>query len=211
MLPRVFDLFAQFDRTRDRARGGLGIGLALVKSLVGLHGGKVEAKSDGEGRGSRFVVRLPMSREAKPEKPAEEGVPRAAASSLRALVVDDAIDVADAFAALLEAMGAKVLVAYGGAEGLKACVEFEPHLVFLDIGMPYMDGFETARRLRELPAGREVTLVALTGWGEGETRRQAKDAGFDRHLTKPANLRELEALLVEVACGNASKETVDEA
>jgi PAS domain S-box-containing protein len=206
MLPRVFDLFAQFDRTLSRAQGGLGIGLALVKSLVGLHGGKVEAQSGGEGCGSRFIVRLPLSKATKPDEPVRESAPPTAAPSLRVLVVDDEIDVADAFAALLATMGAMVRVAYGGAEGLKACVELEPDLVFLDIGMPHMDGFETARRLRKLPVGREATLVALTGWGEEETRRRARDAGFDRHLTKPANIRELEALLVEVACENASKE-----
>lgn len=200
MLPRVFDLFAQFNRTLGRAQGGLGIGLALVKSLVELHGGKVEAQSDGEGCGSRFIVRLPTSSAAKPDEPARRSAPRTAALSPRVLVVDDAVDVADAFAGLLESLGARVRVANSGAEGLKACVEFEPELIFLDIGMPDMDGFETARRLRKLPAGREVMLVALTGWGEEETQRRARDAGFDRHLTKPADICEIEALLVEVAC-----------
>ena len=113
----------------------------------------------------------------------------------RVLVVDDTPDVADSFALLLETLGAQVRIAYSGAQALTACAEFEPELIFLDLSMPQMDGFETARRLRALPSGRSVRLIALTGWGEERTRRLASEAGFDRHLTKPATLSELQALL----------------
>ncbi len=198
MLPRVFDLFAQSDNTLVHTQGGLGIGLALVRGLVELHGGKVEAASEGEGRGSRFIVRLPLSFSAEASV-APQGPTPAERSARRVLVVDDTRDVADSFALLLETLGAEVRVAYSGAQGLAACDEFEPELVFLDIGMPQMDGFETARRLRQQQSGRKATLVALTGWGEEEMRRRVREAGFDRHLTKPADLEHVEALLEAVS------------
>lgn len=195
MLPRVFDLFMQVDSTRGRTNGGLGIGLSLVRRLVELHGGKVEAASEGEGRGSRFTVRLPLATAMDGEAPAPQSAASAAGPSRRVLVVDDKRDAADSLTLLLKAMGAKVRVAYSGTQALAACAEFEPELVFLDIGMPEMDGFETARRLREQSAGRGAALVALTGWGEAEMRRRIKEAGFDGHLTKPADASELETLL----------------
>ena len=194
VLPHVFDLFAQVNRARDRDSGGLGIGLSLVRALVELHGGAVEAHSEGEGRGSRFVVRLPLSA-AIEAKAAPLPSPSVKVSARRVLVVDDTPDVADSFALLLEILGAQVRIAYSGAQALTACAEFEPELVFLDLSMPQMDGFETARRLRASPSGRRVSLIALTGWGEERTRRRAMEAGFDRHLTKPTTLSELQALL----------------
>ena len=175
--------------------GGLGIGLSLVRSLVELHGGKVEAHSEGEARGSRFVVRLPLTANLEATAPPPRSGSCAAASSRRVLIVDDTPEVADSFAILLETLGVQVRVAYSGAQGLAASSEFEPELVFLDIGMPGMDGFETARRMRDQPAGRKAVLVALTGWGEDEMRRRVKEAGFNRHLTKPASMGDLEALL----------------
>ena len=199
MLPHVFDLFVQGDRTLDRTlgrdMGGLGIGLSLVRSLVELHGGEVEAHSEGEARGSRFVVRLPLATNLEVNVPPPQSGSCAAASSRRVLIVDDTPEVADSFAILLETLGVQVRVAYSGAQGLAASSEFEPELVFLDIGMPGMDGFETARRMRDQPAGRKAVLVALTGWGEDETLRRVKEAGFNRHLTKPASMGDLEALL----------------
>ena len=199
MLPHVFDLFVQGDRTPERTpgrdMGGLGIGLSLVRSLVELHGGKVEAHSEGEARGSRFVVRLPLAANLEATAAPPRSGPCAASSSRRVLIVDDTPEVADSFAILLETLGVEVRVAYSGAQGLAASSEFEPELVFLDIGMPGMDGFETARRMRDQPAGRKAVLVALTGWGEDEMRRRVKEAGFNRHLTKPASMGDLEALL----------------
>ena len=192
MLPHVFDLFVQGDQGRERR--GLGIGLSLVRSLVELHGGNVEAHSDGEGRGSRFVVRLPVSTNLAASATPQRSGPRAA-SSRRVLIVDDAREVADSFAILLETLGVETRVAYSGAQGLAASSEFEPDLVFLDIGMPGMDGFETARRMRDQPTGRKAVLVALTGWGQDEMLRRVKEAGFNWHLTKPASMADLEALL----------------
>ncbi len=194
-LPHVFDLFVQGDATPGRDMGGLGIGLSLVRSLVELHGGEVEAHSEGESRGSRFVVRLPLTSNLEVNAPPPQTGSCAAASSRRVLIVDDTPEVADSFAMLLETLGVQVRVAYSGAQGLAASSEFEPELVFLDIGMPGMDGFETARRMRDQPAGRKAVLVALTGWGEDEMRRRVQEAGFNRHLTKPASMGDLEALL----------------
>jgi CheY-like chemotaxis protein len=197
MPPRVFDLFMQAEERRDRAQGGLGIGLSLVRSLVELHGVAVEALREGEGRGSRFMVRLPSLVATKTDAPSSmtttsqtQPKPRR-----RVLIVDDSPDVADSLALLLKTFGADVRVAHSGAEGLAACADFTPELVFLDIGMPVMDGFETARRLRALPKARKATLVALTGRGEQETRRRVAEAGFDQHVTKPADLDEIQALL----------------
>ncbi len=195
MLPRVFDLFSQAGDVYGRPKGGLGIGLALVRDLVALHGGTVEALSEGEGRGARFVVRLPCELGGEIGDEPGSGNAKPLRAGRRALVVDDTRDVADSLALLLEILGAEVRVARNGAEGLDVCATFAPELVFLDIGMPGMDGFETARRMRALPAGRSATLIALTGFGEEETRRRAIDAGFDRHLRKPASVSELEALL----------------
>jgi PAS domain S-box-containing protein len=207
-LPHLFDLFVQVKRTRGRPNEGLGIGLSLVRSLVELHGGAVEAHSDGEGRGSRFVVRLPLSTSVEAIAPPPAG-PCTKVSPRRVLVVDDTRDAADSLVLLLETLGANVRVAYSGAQALEACVAFEPELVFLDLGMPQMDGFETARRMRASPSGRSVSLIALTGWGEEETRRRARQAGFDRHLTKPATMPELKAVLGS-ECGDIRREAVAE-
>ncbi|QGM46005.1 ATP-binding protein [Methylocystis heyeri] len=196
MLTHVFDLFAQIDRTIGRAQGGLGIGLALVRDLVRLHGGEVTAESKGEGQGSRFLVRLPLAAEVAEEKTARQDTAvMADAPRRRALIVDDMRDVADSLALQVESLNADVRVAYSGLEGLELLAEFKPEVVFLDIGMPGMDGFETARRMRRHPQGRDVVLVALTGWGENETRRSVEAAGFDRHLIKPAETDDLRRAL----------------
>jgi len=196
MLPRVFDLFAQVDRTLGRAQGGLGIGLALVRDLIQLHGGSVEAASEGEGKGSRFLVRLPLAPVAIDRGSAQghAAIPPSMRPR-RVLIVDDTRDVADSLALQMEILGAEVRVAYDGAQGLSSLAEFSPEVVFLDIGMPGMDGFETARRMRECPQGRDVALIALTGWGEEETRKRVEAAGFDRHLTKPAQVDDLRLAL----------------
>lgn len=200
MLPRVFDLFTQIDRTLGRAQGGLGIGLALVKHLIQLHGGSIEALSDGLGQGSAFIVRLPAL--PTPEVRAHEQGPSLTTmrTSLRILIIDDDHDVADSQQALLEASGATVRVAYSGAAGVAAMPTFKPDLILLDLGMPEMDGYETARRIRALPEGRGVKLVALTGWGREQVFQRTRDAGFDLQITKPASLEALKEVIEGVEC-----------
>jgi PAS domain S-box-containing protein len=198
MLPRVFDIFTQVDRTLGRAEGGLGIGLALVKSLLEMHGGAVEAQSEGLGRGSAFVVRLPVAPVQTGEKVMIATSPADVPAGRRVLVIDDDHDVADSLVMFLETFGVTVDVAYGGAPGIEALQSFRPELVFLDLGMPGMDGYETARRIRALPEGRDVRLVALTGWGQEQIHDRARAAGFDAELTKPAGLEALQDALRSV-------------
>jgi CheY-like chemotaxis protein len=162
-----------------------------------MHGGRVEARSDGVGRGSEFVVRLPLGASSAAEAPAKAAAISAAtqATARRVLVVDDNRDVADSFVVLLETLGLKVRVAYGGRAALEIAPAFKPEMVFLDLSMPEMDGYETARRLRQLPDGRGVQLFALTGWGQEEARLRAQEVGFDKHLTKPVEFGVLEGIL----------------
>jgi CheY-like chemotaxis protein len=195
MLPRVFDLFTQVDRSVGHAQDGLGIGLALVKSLLGLHGGTVEAQSEGSGRGSAFIVRLPLLSQSRISSASEIPSPNTFHTSRRILVIDDNPDVANSLAMLLETFGAIVRVAYSGAEGLALVGDFRPELVFLDLGMPEMDGYETARRIRALPEGRDMKLVALTGWGKEQIHDRVHEAGFTGQITKPAGLDALRDLL----------------
>jgi PAS domain S-box-containing protein len=199
MLPRVFDLFSQADRSLDRSQGGLGIGLSLVKSLVELHGGSVEAHSDGLGKGTEFVVRLPpLAR--PPSHPSDETLPPAAAGLRRKLlVVDDNADAADSLALLLRMSGHDVEVAYSADQALQLAGESRPEIVFLDIGLPGMDGYEVARRLRRGPGLAPLKLVAVTGYGQEEDRRLSQQAGFDRHLTKPVSPADLHDVLNEPA------------
>jgi PAS domain S-box-containing protein len=197
MLPQVFELFAQVDRNLKRAQGGLGIGLALVKSLVQLHGGRVEAHSEGPGKGSEFIVRLPLANVHPTSGIGGTGRNEQFASSLpalRVLVVDDNRDAADSLGMLLRFLGADAQVVYGGAAALEAVRTYRPRLVLLDLGMPGMDGFEVAQRLRQ-EEGCQITLIALTGWGQEEDRRRSQAAGFDYHLVKPVNPEALQALL----------------
>jgi CheY-like chemotaxis protein len=196
-LPHVFELFYQVDRALDRADGGLGIGLALVKSLVELHGGRVEAQSVGRGRGSEFVVRLPLlaaeTAQDKPQ-PAEANLPK---QRLRILVVDDNLDSAQSLALLLDVLGHEARVAHEGKEALRLARAEPPDLVLLDIGLPGMSGYETCRALRE--AGlREACIVAFTGYGGELDRQRSSDAGFDAHLLKPLDVAKLRALLDEL-------------
>jgi CheY-like chemotaxis protein len=205
VLPRVFDLFAQAERTLDRAQGGLGIGLTLVKSLVEQHGGRVEAFSDGPGHGSEFVVRLPLAAPLPNQVPSN-ALRRAGSSSLRRiLVVDDNSDAADTLAMVLSLRGYEVRVARDGPEALSAAGEFHPELVLLDIGLPGMDGYAVARALRAGPTQGRVRLVALTGYGRDEDRRRSAEAGFDDHLVKPIAPEELLHLLAsEAVCPSSS-------
>lgn len=196
MLTNIFDLFTQADRTYDRAQGGLGIGLTLVRSLVDMHGGSVEARSDGPGQGSEFIVRLPLAVgwSASRQMPSPD-IPSASLAGRRVLIVDDNSDAAESLKMLLKVLGADVSTANDGLAALEALETFRPTVVLLDIGMPGMDGHEVARRMRRLAAGQSATLIALTGWGQEGDRRQSKDAGFDHHLVKPVDITMLRELL----------------
>ncbi len=199
VLPRVFDLFAQADGTLQRAQGGLGIGLTLVKRLVEMHGGTVTAHSEGPGKGSEFVVRLPLAGEARPAAAAPQAGEPPAAAARRILVVDDNRDAADSLGLLLRFLGHEVRVAHDGPAALEAARAWRPAVVLLDIGMPGMDGYAVARALRALPELEGVVLIALTGWGQEEDRRRSRAAGFDHHLIKPVDLEALQALLAAPA------------
>lgn len=188
VLPHVFDLFVQVDHAAARSQGGLGIGLTLVKNLVEMHGGAVEARSAGLGKGSEFVVRLPLvaGERRQADEPADGGAQEQVRSSgHRLLVVDDNEDAADSLAMLLSLQGHEVRVAHDGPAALALAPAYRPDMVFLDIGMPGMDGYEVARRLRKTPGLEATVLAALTGWGQQEDRRRTADAGFDHHLVKP--------------------------
>jgi PAS domain S-box-containing protein len=196
LLPNIFELFTQGDRTLDRSQGGLGIGLSLVRRLVELHGGTIEACSEGEGRGSEFILRLPVDETADialpmPVADIQQAAPR------RVLVVDDNKDAADSMASLLRMQHHVVQTAYSGPAALGAARVFRPEIVFLDIGLPGMDGFEIARRLRQFPETRGSRLIALTGYGQAEDRRRSEEAGFDQHCVKPLDPRALAALLAQ--------------
>jgi PAS domain S-box-containing protein len=198
LLPRVFELFVQgqgtAERLPDRAEGGLGLGLAIVKSLVELHGGRVVAESPGPGRGSTFVLRLPQveaSAAASRHVEESEPAPRAHALGRRVLVVDDNEDAADFLAEALTTIGHEVAVAYDGPTALDRAQQFHPELAVLDIGLPVMDGYELAHRLRALPGMEEVTLLALTGYGQESDRARAFAEGFQAHFTKPLDLQRL--------------------
>lgn len=195
MLPRVFDLFTQVDSHSRSAQGGLGIGLALVKNLVEMHGGEVVGQSEGLGHGSEFVVRLPLAVVANSSNPSVEPTGYCGLTQRRILVVDDNKDAADSLAMLLKLIGADVRTAYNGPDALKVCSTFRPQVVLLDIGMPEMNGHEVARRLRNDPASAGMTIVALTGWGQDEDRQLSQAAGFDQHLVKPLEFATLQTML----------------
>ena len=199
MLPRVFDMFTQVDRTIERSRGGLGIGLSIVKSLIELHGGSVEAKSGGHGKGSEFIIRLPVVLSLADEDRNETDQATVAAKlRRRILVVDDNRDAAVSLAIMLKLFGNETQTAYDGLEALELAANFRPDLVMLDIGMPKLNGYDTAIRIREQPWGKNMILVALTGWGQEEDKRRAFAAGFNFHLVKPIDPATLEKLLAGV-------------
>jgi PAS domain S-box-containing protein len=197
LLPHVFDMFVQADRSLERAQGGLGIGLTLVRQLVQLHGGTVTASSDGPAKGSEFVVRLP--RASAPVEP-QLAAPETAAPALptlRVLVVDDNRDAVESLSLLLKLTGQTVATANDGREALAGFAAFDPDVVVLDIGLPVLNGYEVARQMRAT-ARRKFVLVALTGWGQDEDRRRTADAGFDYHLVKPVDFESLKALLASL-------------
>jgi PAS domain S-box-containing protein len=192
---RVFEMFTQVDTSLERSRDGLGIGLTLVKTLVDMHGGTVEVHSEGLGHGSEFIVRLPVAK----ERPTSVAVaPKADAEPVagrRILIVDDNEDGAESLAMLLALDGHETRTVHDGLEALKAAEEFRPHTVLLDIGLPKLNGYEVCRRLRSEPWGKDLVLVALTGWGQVEDRQRSRDAGFDAHIVKPIDHSALRKLL----------------
>lgn len=197
LLPHVLEMFIQSDRAKRQSKGGLGIGLALANRLVEMHGGRLEARSQGEGCGSEFIVHLPISTKQFQLKEqidywnsqSNDG------KAQKILIVDDNQDVASSLAILLRVLGKEVIIAHSGQAALQIFEEFRPSVVFLDLGMPEMDGFEVARRFRQLPEFQGVTLIALTGWGQEDDRRRTQEAGFDHHVVKPMNLEKLQLLL----------------
>jgi PAS domain S-box-containing protein len=195
MLPRLFTLFSQDQSARARAEGGLGVGLSLVRGLVALHGGSVDAISDGPGRGSEFSVRIPVGTPLEsPDVEAAADVPVPGAG-LKILVVDDNRDAADTCAILLELSGHHVQTAYTGQRALERAEMYRPHVILLDIGIPDVDGYQLARKVRASSWGRKTVLIAVTGWGQEEDRRRAFEAGFDHHLTKPIEAETVESLI----------------
>ncbi|AKJ29831.1 ATP-binding protein [Caldimonas brevitalea] len=198
-LPRLFDPFTRIDRLLDRAESGLGVGLSLARKLVELHGGRIEASSPGVGQGSEFCVRLPLAAAQSKAQPAPTQPASLPGAVQRVLLVDDNPDTVSMLASLLAMMGHEVKTATGGVEALEAGPVFHPDVVLLDIGMPGMDGYETARRLRGTAWGKDAALVAATGWGQPEDKQRAFEAGFNAHMTKPIDPDALSQLLAGLA------------
>jgi two-component system CheB/CheR fusion protein len=201
LLPRVFDLFTQGDRSSTRDRGGLGIGLSLVQKLVAMHGGKVSVESGGRDKGSTFTVRLPSAMNAvsvRPRSKSEKSV-TSDARRLRVLVCDDNADAAASLALLLQLQGHEVVTARDGAEALEIAGAFHPEVALLDIGLPQMDGYELAQRMRAQNSHTKPALIALSGYGLEEDRNRSREAGFDAHLTKPVELEVLQEAIADLS------------
>jgi PAS domain S-box-containing protein len=198
-LKNIFEMFSRGERSTTRGQGGLGIGLALARKLAEMHGGTIDVVSEGPGRGSEFTVKIPVAAKQATRDGSSPGSRTSAIANKRILVVDDNEDAADSLVMILKLFGADVRVARNGPDALEVFRDFEATIVLLDIGMPGMDGYEVARRLRDEFGGRRrLALVALTGWGQEEDRRKAREAGFDHHLVKPAEIEELQALLSSI-------------
>ncbi|MDC0716237.1 ATP-binding protein [Nannocystis bainbridge] len=194
-LSSIFDMFSQVDRSVERSAGGLGVGLALVKGLVEMHGGSVTAASAGEGRGSTFTVRLPALVDRARTDSSDDPHDLPPGPGRRVLVVDDNRDGADAMAMMLEMLGHEVHTAHDGYEAIEAADKFRPQVILMDVGMPRLNGLDATRRIRETPWGRAMTIIALTGWGQDADRERSRAAGCDNHLVKPVNLQDLEQVL----------------
>ena len=198
-LDRIFDMFMQVDLTAERSQGGLGIGLTLVKRLAEMHGGSIEARSAGEGQGSEFIVRLPVL--SKPSVAAQQTPAAEPSPERRILIVDDNRDAADSLAMLLEITGNKTYMAHDGVEAVEAIEEHRPEVVLLDIGLPRLTGHEVCRRVRQKPWGKDIVMIALTGWGQEDDRRRSEEAGFNGHLVKPVDYDKLLELLSSLTNG----------
>jgi CheY-like chemotaxis protein len=208
MLPRIFDLFAQGESTEGRSHGGLGIGLTLVRNLVEMQGGSVQASSAGVGKGSEFVVRLPLLPGSVQATSRSEGraTARADVASLRILIIDDNADAADSLELLLGRDGHQVRTSQDGRQALQISRAFRPQIVLLDIGLPGMDGIETARELRRVPGLERATIVALTGHAGDDVRREAVEAGIDRFWVKPIRLELLSELIASFGAQGGSSD-----
>jgi signal transduction histidine kinase/ActR/RegA family two-component response regulator len=201
VLPRVFDMFKQAEPILERSSGGLGVGLTLARRLVEMHEGRIDIRSEGPGQGTEIEIRLPLTTTmaAKTTEPERPGA--AAPRSFRVLIVDDNVDAAEMLHLLLSGLGHTTKLAHDGAAALTAAAEFAPDVIFLDVGLPVINGYVVARRLRELPEFNHVHIAAVTGWGQDEDRRRAREAGFDSHFTKPLSPAALEELLARIALG----------
>jgi CheY-like chemotaxis protein len=200
-LPHIFEMFSQAVPALERSQGGPGVGLALARGLVELHGGTIEARSTGMGKGSEFIVRLPTAEASVPlpQQPVASQAKPNSGPIYRILVADDNKDAADSLAMVLRLMGHNVQTALDGVEAVQSAATFRPDLVVLDIGMPKMNGYEAAQYIREQSWGKKTVLIALTGWGQEEDKKRASEAGFQYHLTKPVEPADLEKLLQGLA------------
>ena len=196
-LSTIFEMFAQVQGPLTDPRGGIGIGLALAKQLIEMHGGSITAHSSGEWTGSEFVVRLPVRAEIPVERPQPKTQARLP-TGCRILVVDDNYDSADSMATLLSMSGNECIMAHDGRAAIKVAESFKPDAILLDIGLPVMDGYEVCRSIREQPWGSSITIIAMTGWGQSEDRQRSKDAGFSAHLVKPVDISKLGSLMASL-------------
>ena len=196
MLPKIFEMFTQVDRSLEKSQGGLGIGLTLVKRLVEMHDGTVEARSEGHGKGSEFIVKLPIASKEKPMVNATlDTLHSPRTTTLKVLVADDNEDSAMTLSMILKILGSEVRTANDGMEAVEVATAFRPDVILLDIGMPRLNGYEACRRIREQPWGEKIVLVALTGWGQDEDKRRSQEAGFTHHVVKPVDPDVLKKLL----------------
>ncbi len=197
-MPRLFEMFSQVDRNLERAHGGLGIGLTLVRRLVEMHGGSVEARSEGPGQGSEFTVQLPISVDrGAGSSDVAANLSSSASYRWRILVVDDNRDSADSLGIMLELMGHEIRTAHDGLAAIETAESFRPDIILLDIGLPRMSGYDVCSRLREQPWSANTLIVALTGWGQTDDQRRSQEAGFDYHLVKPVDMSILNRILSE--------------
>jgi len=198
-LASVFEMFSQVEGVLARSQGGLGIGLCLAKQIVEMHDGHIEVRSDGLDKGSEFVVRLPMAGElTETRETGDDGDRQTPTSELRILVVDDNVDAATSLAILLKIMGNTLHLAHDGEAAVEAARKYRPDVVLLDIGLPKLNGYDVARAIRQEPWGRNMVLIAVTGWGQDEDKRKSEEVGFDRHLVKPVDPQALMKLLTEL-------------
>jgi CheY-like chemotaxis protein len=205
MLAPVFQMFAQADESLERVHGGLGVGLTLARHLVELHGGTIDAHSEGIGRGSRFVVQLPRVAAAHaPSWPAEVRVPGAPSAPRRVLIADDNVDFAMSLEAILKSIGHDVRVTHDGMSAVDIAASFVPEIAFVDIGLPGRNGYDVARTLRQMPQTATCTLVAVTGWGQDEDRRRSQEAGFGVHLVKPVDPQQVIDIVAATTAARAT-------